>query len=99
MDTRNKIRPAAQAAALRHQAAEQKKPLRVATGHFDPLLVEHARLLGEFARPEAWLVGDVAGASPLAKMAVKVKSRILMVMAPLQPRGYSVDAGPSALLR
>jgi glycerol-3-phosphate cytidylyltransferase-like family protein len=76
LDTRTKIRQAAEAAALRHRAAEQKRVLRVATGHFDPLLVEHARLLGEFARPEAWLVVVVTPSrSPL--LAVRARAELV----------------------
>lgn len=92
LDTRIKIRPAAQAAALRHQAAEQKRPLRVATGHFDPLLVEHARLLGEFARPEAWLVVVVTPSrNPL--LVVRARAELVASLAVVEYVLAAADAG------
>ena len=89
LDTRTKIRTAAQAAALRLEAAAGKRPLRAVTGHFDPLLVEHARLLGEFARPEAWVVAVV---TPSADPLLGVRARAEL-MASLSAVDYVFAAG------
>ncbi len=55
MDTRTKIVSFADAIA-----AVEGKPVRWVTGHFDPLLVEHARRLREFIAPGQMLIVVVA---------------------------------------
>lgn len=91
MDTRTKIRPVAQAAALRREAAEQRRPLRVATGHFDPLQIEHARLLGEFARTGAWLVIVVTPSeNPL--LTLRARAELVAALAVVD-HAFAADAG------
>ncbi|MCE5307367.1 MAG: hypothetical protein LLG20_06975 [Acidobacteriales bacterium] len=47
-------------------------------GHFDPLLIEHVRMLGDFARPEALLVVVVA---PSENPLLTVRARAELVAA------------------
>jgi len=54
--------------------AAKGTPLRAVTGHFDPLLVEHSRLLRDFARPGSTLVVVVtANRDPLLSLRARAE--------------------------
>jgi hypothetical protein len=64
----------------------------VATGHFDPLLVEHALLLGEFARPGVWLV-VVVTPSRNALLSVRARAELVASLAAVEHVFAVADAG------
>jgi hypothetical protein len=71
--------------------------LRAATGHFDPLLVEHARLLGEFARPGAWLVAVVTPSeNPL--LTVRARAELMASLAAVDYVFAADAAGVESIL-
>jgi hypothetical protein len=107
LDTRKKIRPAADAAVLRREAAGQNKTVRAVAGNFDPLLIEHARMLGDFARPEAILVAVVAPSeNPL--LTVRARAELVAALAAVDcvfaadggdVEAILADLAPEAVLR
>jgi len=76
-------------------------------GHFDPLLIEHARMLSEFARPEALLVVVVAPSeNPL--LTVRARAELVAALAVVDyvfaagdgdVEAILADLAPEAILR
>ncbi len=71
--------------------------MRAVTGHFDPLLAEHARLLRDFARPGSTLVAVVtASREPL--LGLRARAELVAALSVVDYVFTAEDGRPDAIL-
>ncbi|MEK7404140.1 MAG: hypothetical protein AAB225_03445 [Acidobacteriota bacterium] len=90
MDTRTKIVTPAQAEEAARVCRASGTPVKVVSGHFDPLLAGHARRLGEIARPGGVLIVIVTD-PPRPLLAAEARAELAAALAVVD---YVVLGGP-----